>query len=272
MTLNYFGSKKWLKEYINCILPVNTTILVSPFFGSGKIEYHIARMRSGIHVVGSDNFCPLINYHKFLGKSCFVKELSKFIDKTITPNIFDILVNKVTTASKLYSKCKLAALFYIVMRNSFYGSFGVYSKTAHVLTANVVAQSEKMQYANVKLSCKDVFDAIHDAKYYRGNVVMYLDPPYITTNLTGKYYAGEVNGDTKALNIKLASELCSGQILFMLSINDCACVRTLYKGCVFIKLLRPKFGFLKKKNAQLLILGPPGKWPENVRSRCKSSH
>ena len=51
MQLKYFGSKEWLGSHTDRLLG-DVTVLHSPFFGSGKLEYYLAARRLGLEVCG----------------------------------------------------------------------------------------------------------------------------------------------------------------------------------------------------------------------------
>ena len=63
MQLKYFGSKAWLAPHLDRLLG-DVTVLHSPFFGSGKLEYYLAARRPGLEVRGVDAFEPVANLHR----------------------------------------------------------------------------------------------------------------------------------------------------------------------------------------------------------------
>ena len=62
MHLKYMGSKSWLAPRLDLLGDIS--VLHSPFFGSGKLEYYLARRRPGLEVRGVDSFEPVANLHR----------------------------------------------------------------------------------------------------------------------------------------------------------------------------------------------------------------
>ena len=129
MSFKYFGSKSWLKKRFREILPLDTRVLISPFFGSGKIEYDIAAQRPSLKVQGSDTFTPVIYTHR-----CFLKiggkllrYLNRFVNKTINKPMYFKLLEMVSNPRSGDSVCKLAAYFYVIMNFSYNGKYGSYA-------------------------------------------------------------------------------------------------------------------------------------------------
>ena len=56
-------SKSWLAPHLDLLLG-DVSVLHSPFFGSGKLEYYLARRRPGLEVRGADTFEPVVNLHR----------------------------------------------------------------------------------------------------------------------------------------------------------------------------------------------------------------
>ena len=63
MQLKYMGSKAWLAPHLDRMLG-DVTVLHSPFFGSGKLEYYLAARRPALEARGVDAFEPVANLHR----------------------------------------------------------------------------------------------------------------------------------------------------------------------------------------------------------------
>ena len=68
MQLKYMGSKSWLAPHMDRLLG-DVTVLHSPFFGSGKLEYYLAARRPALEVRGVDAFEPVANLHR-----CYLRQ------------------------------------------------------------------------------------------------------------------------------------------------------------------------------------------------------
>ena len=73
MLLKYMGSKAWLAPHLDRLLG-DVTVLHSPFFGSGQLEYCLAARRPGLEVRGVDAFEPVANLHR-----CYLRQDPVFL-------------------------------------------------------------------------------------------------------------------------------------------------------------------------------------------------
>ena len=67
------GSKSWLAPHVDRLLG-DVTVLHSPFFGSGKLEYYLAAQRPVLAVRGVDAFEPVANLHR-----CYLRQDPVFL-------------------------------------------------------------------------------------------------------------------------------------------------------------------------------------------------
>ena len=73
LRLKYMGSKSWLAPHLDRLLG-DVTVLHSPFFGSGKLEYYLAARRPALEVRGVDAFEPVANLHR-----CYLRQDPVFL-------------------------------------------------------------------------------------------------------------------------------------------------------------------------------------------------
>ena len=218
MTLRYMGSKKWLREQVEALVPADTDLLVSPFFGSGQVEYHVARSRPQIEVQGYDLFRPVANFHRLLP----VQELHGYADKQLDKEAYKQLVNGISDVDDLTS----ATWAYVILYNSFNGKFGGYTKRKP-FTRRTVDQLSKLRLPNVHVQEADCFDVLQNLPNDR-KICLYLDPPYIIKYKHDKYYRGEKQGDMLDFHQKLAKAIRQAKVPFILSINDSPEIRDYY--------------------------------------------
>ena len=70
MQLKYMGSKSWLAPHMDRLLG-DVTVLHSPFFGSGKLEYYLATRRPALKVRGVN---AVTNLHR-----CYLRQDPVFL-------------------------------------------------------------------------------------------------------------------------------------------------------------------------------------------------
>ena len=213
MTLRYFGSKGWFKEKLEELVPDDTKILVSPFLGSGKAELHLAKRRSELIVLGSDLFEPVVNFHQRLQDGSLQESLQKWVGISIDKDEYHEMLENTHDA----------AIFFMVMRNSFHGKFGSYHQ-AGKLTKTTLSMLAKLRLQNFIVKQRDALDAIRNAP---NGAVIFVDPPYFQTR---KYYAMTKQGDIE-FQKKLADALKERGLPFVLCTNDSPEVLDFYEGC-----------------------------------------
>jgi site-specific DNA-adenine methylase len=214
MALRYFGSKAWFKEKLDELVPEDAETLVSPFLGSGKAELHLAKRRPELTILGSDLFKPVVNFHQRLRDGSLVESLQKWVGASLDKDDY----------RKLLADIEDAANFFMVMRHSFHGKFGTYSK-AGKLTKRTTDILARMQMPNFIVEQRDALDAIRNAP---PRSVIFADPPYLFRR-RGKYYA-QSRGDLE-FQKALAEALKARGLPFVLCTNDEPEVLKLYEGC-----------------------------------------
>lgn len=266
MSLHYFGSKDWLKKYIECILPANLEVLVSPFFGSGRIEYFVASQRPHVEVYGSDNFDYLANFHECIqdDPAFVVSKLKNFVGKKLSRDHYNELIQKLSSIKNKYLK---AAIFFVIMHNSYHGKFGSYYVNTPPFTERALAKFFKNNLPNIHIKHSDATKVLSRiAIRFKGRfAVLYLDPPYLTLHENPRevYYAKQAQGDNYDFHISLAKSLKTSGVPFIMSLNDTPRVRELYDKELIIAFPRTYRTNQKNKiGSELLIFGPARFWSE----------
>jgi DNA adenine methylase len=219
--LKYPGGKTRAVHILERFIPDGTTTLYSPFFGGGSFEIYCAREK-GIKVFGSDKFEPLTNFWQMVSanKEAVYKAARRLFP--ITKESFNYYKNNF---SKLRNNIKRAAVFFILNKTSFNGQMRDYSGS-HSPTAFEAIKS--FDSANISISQSDYTDFLKNVPQYRGDVLLYLDPPYPTK----KFYYGwngnmHKNFDHNALANVLSKR--STTSYWILCYKDCEMIRNLYK-------------------------------------------
>jgi site-specific DNA-adenine methylase len=208
MTLKYFGSKAWFKKSLHEILPVHTEVLVSPFFGSGKAEYYVAKQRPRMKVVGSDSFPNLVNFHNRVADGSIFDALRGYVGVEVDRTLYQrLLENGASPADD-------AAQFFMTMRNSYCGKYGRYYKNTAVTSGGLQLLRSRTTAVNVEL-----LDAKEAIKRAPENSVIYVDPPYLLERPNDTYYAGEKMGDID-FQKDLAEALLNRGLPFILHTSD----------------------------------------------------
>lgn len=221
-------------------------IIVSPFFGGGSIEIHLASL--GKTVIGYDVFEPL---------TIFWKEILK------DPNAVADIVQSYLPLSKedfydLQKKqhenndAETAAIFFVLNRCSFSGSTlsGGMSPNHPRFNQNSIDRlrsfnSDTLTVDNI--SFEDVF-----VKHQ--NEMMYLDPPYLLKSGNNLY--GNKGSTHKNFNHIKLYELIKDRKKWIMSYNDCKEIRELYEDFM-IKTPEWSYGMSSNKSSKEVLIFSP---------------
>jgi site-specific DNA-adenine methylase len=236
--MKYHGSKTWLAPLIDRLLPEVST-LVSPFFGSGKVELRLLR-RPGLRIKGSDAWQPLVKlYAAALTRP---GELAARLreSQTLTREQYRELLR-----TEFEDEVDEGARVFRVLYHSFNGWWGKYvlrPKPPHTRSSSLWPLLESADYRErLEVTRRDVFDVLADP---RGDV-LYLDPPYLKPEV--HYPCAD---HSVGFHRRLADALKACPVPFALSLNDVPEAKELYSWC---RVLEPKAG-------ELLFLWPPDWW------------
>lgn len=240
--LRYPGGKTRAIKIITKYFPKDLKELCSPFFGGGSIELHMAAQ--GVKVYGSDAFKPLVAFWQVALHT--PKQLAEHVQK-----YYPLSKKKFYELQKTYhnypSKLERAAILYVLNRSSFSGTTlsGGMSPHHPRFTKSSIERLQTFRNKNVSVQHMDFKIALK--KY--PNLFLYLDPPYATKQtLYGR------KGDThRQFDHEGLCEILKQRKNWILSYNDCAYIRKLYRG-FRIKKLQWKYGMPNKKGSNEILI------------------
>lgn len=238
--LRYPGGKARAVKIILSLIPADTQILISPFFGGGSIE--IAAAHFGVRVIGFDIFDPLVAFWNELLKN--PKELADSVQKYFPlekKRFYDL--QKTLPVSQL----DLATQFYVLNRSSFSGATlsGGMSPGHPRFTQSSIEYLRNFNVPNLSVQKQDFKLTLE----YEKNNLLYLDPPYlINSSLYGRKGNTHKNFDHNTL-YKMLNKLD----MWILSYNNCEEIKELYKG---FRILYPewKYGMSNDKGSKELLI------------------
>lgn len=241
--LRYPGGKSRAVKKICGFIPKETTSLCSPFFGGGAIE--LACAQEGISIIGYDCFRPLVNFWRCVlsnnNRVADIVEEYYPLDKT---EFYELQ----KTQNKYKSKYKRAAIFYVLNRASFSGSTlsGGMSPGHKRFTKSSIDRLREFDIDNVEIKPISFIKSIplHEES------LLYLDPPYYIKN-----YLYGVKGNThRGFDHEALAELLTERDNWILSYNNCAEVKEMYKGYTILDLEWAYGMSSNKKSSEILIL------------------
>lgn len=274
MCLRYFGSKTWIAEFVECCLPQDTQVLVSPFLGSGRVERHIALQRPEIKVYGTDDFRPLMNYHSVLRRNpqALLRNLEFFVGVPIEKTFYKDLIDHINMHD--LDVALEAACFFMVLRNSYHGKFGEYFQNQPLTERLLAKMRGQGGLKNLRSRRRDAFAEMASwARRFEGvKVVAYLDPPYLNMSRS-MYYGGQRSKDNVKFHERLAASLLEAGVPFVMSLNDTPWVRRTYAHCKIMSLPRTYLTTGKsKRSSELLIFGHVEFWLKQFeRVKCSKT-
>ena len=238
--LRYPGGKSRAVKQILSYFPENITTVCSPFLGGGSIELALAQ--KGIKVYAYDNFKPLINFWQELLQH--PKRLRNQVKGfyPLSKSQFYILQK-----NEKLPKEKQAAAFYALNRSSFSGvTFQGGMSPNHPRFTRKGIDS----LATFKASCFHVahMDFTQSISKHPDDF-LYLDPPYY--NAAQLY--GNGNFSNKQFDHVQSATLLKTRTRWILSYNDCAYIRRLYKGHKIVKL-HWSYGMNKNKQSSEILI------------------
>jgi DNA adenine methylase len=220
------------------LLPEVST-LVSPFFGSGKVELRLLR-RPNLRVKGSDAWGPLVKLYKaaltrpgeLAARLRETQTLSREQYKELLETEFE---DEVDEGARVFR-----VLYYSF--NGWWGKYVLRPRPTHTRSSSLWPLLVRANYRErLEVTRRDVFDVLADPQ----GDVLYLDPPYV---LDRAHYP--CADHSVEFHRRLADALRVSQKPFALSLNDVPEARELYSWC---RVLEPKAG-------ELLFLWPADWW------------
>jgi DNA adenine methylase len=223
--LRYPGGKAKAIKTLEKYMPQNVGRVVSPFFGGGSLEFHMAS--KGIKVEGYDIFMPVVNFWRAVkyDKEKLVQETRKLtpVTKEKFLSLQSVLRHK---NDKLFIlDYEAAAIFFVLNRCSFSGTTlsGGYSEQAAVgrLTESSIQRILDFDSSNVEVYSRPFEQVIPSATDF-----LFCDPPYYLGKKSNLY--GD-NGDThKNFDHELLATLLNKKSKWILCYNNDPYIRDLY--------------------------------------------
>lgn len=217
--LRYPGGKSRAVKHIRPHIPPDIDELCAPFLGGASVE--LACAADGIAVHGSDAFEPLINFWRFAlsDAGCLVERVRHHY-----PLSKSRFYNLQRSYHNLTDPLEQAAVFFALNRSSFSGTTlsGGMSPGHPRFTQGAIARLERFANDRLRVEHLDYREAL--ARH--PNEFLYLDPPYANgQRLYGD--RGDMHGSVDHRELAALLYHRSGWVL---SYNDCAEIRALYRG------------------------------------------
>ena len=231
--LSYIGGKAGVAQQIADAIPKDTKVLISPFFGSGSVEFLCASR--GMDVLGYDIFPELVNFWQVLKTSRL--ELADQVES----------IGEMSKAKfhAYRGQCDTALGFFVVNKCCFNGIMGgSFSPLLGRRLSSAPARLRKFVYPDeVSVQCQPFTQTLAQHR----DDFMFLDPPYYEVkNLYG------LRSEFSTIDHEaLASQLDQHRAKFLLVYNDHPWVRQRYSAYV-ITLLVSRYGS-DRPGHQLLI-------------------
>ena len=113
-----------------------TSLLHSPFFGSGKLEYYLAVRRPALKVRGVDAFEPVANLHRcYLRQDpVFLRSLLRLAGRKIDRRFY---FSRLLPGTQRGRAGRRAACSYVLLRNSFSGKWGSFTQQRPLALSSV---------------------------------------------------------------------------------------------------------------------------------------
>ncbi|MDE0510025.1 MAG: DNA adenine methylase [Gammaproteobacteria bacterium] len=220
--LQYPGGKGRAVAVLFKRIPRRTTRLVSPFFGSGKVELFCAA--SGILVTAGDSFEPLANFWRYA-----LDDSGQLADQVEThyPMTKQGFYELRNSFDGIVGGLERAAAFFALNRASFGGLTlsGGYNPNKERFNRASIDRLRFLQADNVTVSCADWRDTLAR----RPDDFAYCDPPYYNF---GGLYGKRQECWPVSEHEALAESLKRRKAPWLLSYGDCPEIRDLYQDCI----------------------------------------
>jgi DNA adenine methylase len=249
--LRYPGGKAKAIKVLEQYIPENTTKIVSPFFGGGSLEFHLAS--KGIEVQGFDVFKPVVNFWRAVkhDKQKLVEEIRKLVpvDKEKFRYLQTLLKHR--NDSLFILDYEAAAIFFVLNRCSFSGTTlaGGYSIQAAEgrLTESSIQRVLDFNSYNVHVDSKSFEEVIAST-----DSLLFCDPPYYLGKKSNLY--GNNGEDHRNFDHELLHRQLSNKNNWILCYNNDPYIQELYKG---YKIVEPSWNYgmsSDKSSKEILIL------------------
>lgn len=243
--LRYAGGKTRGATEICSFIPDNTQYLYSPFLGGGSVEI-LCASHHNIKVRGFDNYLPLVEFWQCLLEN--PKHLANMVREYFPLKNNKQFYDLQRTHGQKQSKYRRAAIYYVINRCSFSGATmsGGLSPGHPRFTESAINRLEAFKAPNLTVELADFTTSINDCNKF---TILYLDPPYMTTQ--GLY---GTRGDMhRGFNHQLLASILQKRNNWILSYNNTKTIRDLYAGNHF-HYPRWKYGMSNNKDSREILI------------------
>lgn len=206
--------------------------IISPFFGGGSFEFYMQN-KYGVMLIVNDKFTPLYNFWKQvkINKSILCEELREI--KAVSKEQF--IAYRKTIMDLQANILQQATQYFVINRCSFSGSTlsGGFSEEASRkrFTQSSINRIEALDLTNIEIYNEDFYDFVNTYTPIE-KPLLFLDPPYYLESKS-KLYGN--NGDLhEGFNHNLLFELLTTKKNWVLTYNNCAYIRNLYKDYIIL--------------------------------------
>lgn len=206
--------------------------IISPFFGGGSFEFYMQN-KYGVMLKVNDKFTPLYNFWKQvkINKAILCEELREI--KAVSKEQF--IAYRKTIMDLQANILQQAIQYFVINRCSFSGSTlsGGFSEEASRkrFTQSSINRIEALDLTNIEIYNEDFYDFVNTYTPIE-KALLFLDPPYYLESKS-KLYGN--NGDLhEGFNHNLLFELLTTKKNWLLTYNNCAYIRNLYKEYIIL--------------------------------------
>ena len=277
--MNYFGSKQWLVGTLDGVIPPECSTIMSPFFGSGVVEYSLLASRHNLKVSACDLFEPLVYLHMAICEEpdrlieTIRDEFPQDVDKEFVYSTRDSFDNGRCAGM---SQLKKAATLYFMLHHSYSGKYGTFAskRGKPPIMSKVAKLMDKCHAApalakRLRVVERDAIKFIQSTQH-DDQTIIYADPPYyFETTAFSKYYAVS-DSDSYRFQRDLAAALRATKLPFIVSLNDTQETRELYSDCIVHTIPMTKNIYVHSgtkhlvPRRELLIFGPQQYWHDRL--------
>lgn len=220
--LNYLGGKSRMADRIAKRIPPDHVCYCEPFCGAAWILFRKAPSR--VEVI-NDRDCELVTFWRVV-QNHLEEFLRYFKFALVSRKLFELEGRKDPTT---LTDIQRAVRYFYLQRNGFggktfartFGTSAVGGPRLNLSTIEEVLLEVHWRLAHVIVECLDACECIR--RYDRPGTFFYLDPPYYGT-------VGYAVPFKREDYLRLAETLSKVKGRFLLSLNDVADVRQIFKG------------------------------------------
>jgi len=235
--LRYPGGKFRARTILHQHMPANpVTHVLSPFWGGGSYELHLTGL--GYTVTGYDGFRPLANFwnHLTLTPEALADEILK--NRIVDRELFRDMQKHLKEQQDCTTSIEDAAKFFIVNRCSFSGATlsGGFSKAASTERFTDTSIQKVRDFTNPLITSVQYgmyADTLTPQNIKKtGTDFLFLDPPYLLDSGKDSLYG--IGGNLhKTFDHELFKRMLTAlDIPFLLTYNNNATIKDLYKDYV----------------------------------------